>query len=302
MIRSRSRSGSRSRHRHRSRSPINNNSNNSYKEYRAPSTPPTPPLPPQQSQQRQRSPHYRGGGGGGGGSSSSTSRCLGVFGLSTYTTESTIQRAFDAYGRVERVKLVTDPRTNRSRGFGFIYFNRAEDASVALQNMHKTELDGHVIRVDFSISSREHQPTPGVYMGSSLRRDSYSYRRYGGADNHHNHHHHPPRQYNHHQSSSHHDEYYYRQRDSGSYYDEYSGGGGGRHHYENSRYSGSSRRPLTPPGAPPQPVLRSRSRSRSFERSKDHIFNLFLSKFKPQKDPFKVFFLDFLRIFKEKEN
>ena len=35
----------------------------------------------------------------------------------------------------------------------------------AKENAPGMELDGHKIRVDFSITERAHTPTPGTYMG-----------------------------------------------------------------------------------------------------------------------------------------
>jgi transformer-2 protein len=97
---------------------------------------------------------------------------LGVFGLHFQTDERDLRRLFERYGRVDKVKLVTDPRTNRSRGFSFIYFANVEDAEEAKDKVHGMELDGNHLRVEYSISNREHNPTPGVYMG----------RRNGGRD------------------------------------------------------------------------------------------------------------------------
>lgn len=39
------------------------------------------------------------------------SRCLGVFGLSIYTTEQQINHIFSKYGPVERVEVVIDAKT-----------------------------------------------------------------------------------------------------------------------------------------------------------------------------------------------
>ena len=122
-------------------------------------------------------------------------RVLGVFGLSLQTDERDVRRVFEKYGRLDKVKLVTDPRvslivnrqlererernkifilnqTNKSRGFAFIYFDKVNDAQDAKENLHGYEVDGHHIRVEYSISNKEHNPTPGVYMGRSYR-DSY---------------------------------------------------------------------------------------------------------------------------------
>ena len=60
--------------------------------------------------------------------------------------------------------------TGRSRGFAFIYFRDADDAVDAKEATNGLELDGRRMRVDFSITSRAHSPTPGKYMGRPTRR------------------------------------------------------------------------------------------------------------------------------------
>lgn len=79
------------------------------------------------------------------------------------------------YGPVERVQVVIDAKTGRSRGFSFVYFETAEDAKVAKEQCTGMEIDGRRIRVDFSITQRAHTPTPGIYMG----KPTYDY--YGGG-------------------------------------------------------------------------------------------------------------------------
>ncbi|KAK7871686.1 hypothetical protein R5R35_009050 [Gryllus longicercus] len=93
------------------------------------------------------------------------SRCLGIFGLSIYTTEQQLHHIMSKYGPVERVQVVIDAKTGRSRGFSFVYFENAEDAKVAKEQCTGMEIDGRRIRVDFSITQRAHTPTPGIYMG-----------------------------------------------------------------------------------------------------------------------------------------
>jgi len=103
------------------------------------------------------------------------SNCLGVFGLSLYTTERELEKEFSKFGPLEKVQVVLDGKTGRSRGFSFVYFEAAEDAKAAKEAMNDQEIDGRRIRVDFSITKRPHTPTPGVYMG----RPTYS--RGGGS-------------------------------------------------------------------------------------------------------------------------
>ncbi|VDK71100.1 unnamed protein product [Onchocerca ochengi] len=108
------------------------------------------------------------------------SRCLGVFGLSLYTTERDLKELFSQYGDLDNVQLVFDHPTGRSRGFGFVYFKKIEDAIEAKERIAGTEIDGHKIRIDYSITKRPHTPTPGIYMGavdSRRRGPPRSYRR-----------------------------------------------------------------------------------------------------------------------------
>merc|ERR1712226_778880 len=94
-----------------------------------------------------------------------SSNCLGVFGLSLYTTERELEKEFSKFGPLEKVTVVLDGKTGRSRGFSFIYFESQEDAKAAKEAMNDQEIDGRRIRVDFSITKRAHTPTPGCYMG-----------------------------------------------------------------------------------------------------------------------------------------
>ncbi|XP_033247245.1 transformer-2 sex-determining protein isoform X2 [Drosophila miranda] len=106
---------------------------------------------------------------GGSSESSKTNRCIGVFGLSTNTSQEKVRDLFSKYGRIERIQMIIDAQTHRSRGFCFIYFHNVADACVAKDSCCGMEIDNRRIRVDFSITQRAHSPTPGVYMGRSFR-------------------------------------------------------------------------------------------------------------------------------------
>jgi len=90
--------------------------------------------------------------------------CLGVFGLSFKTTEEDLEHKFGKFGPLEKVNLVLDGPSKRSRGFGFIYYERLEDATRARDAMDGQELQGFKLRVDYSITREAHKPTPGVYF------------------------------------------------------------------------------------------------------------------------------------------
>lgn len=54
--------------------------------------------------------------------------CLGVFGLSLYTTERDLREVFSKYGPLADVTIVYDQQSRRSRGFAFVYFENKDDA------------------------------------------------------------------------------------------------------------------------------------------------------------------------------
>lgn len=95
--------------------------------------------------------------------------CLGVFGISHRTTEDDLRRIFQRYGPIERIRIVYDPMTRKSRGFGFIYLRRRRDALVARDECDGMLFDRQRIRVDVSRTEKPHSPTPGQYMGPERR-------------------------------------------------------------------------------------------------------------------------------------
>ena len=130
------------------------------------------------------------------------SRCLGVFGLSMLTSERKLLDLFTRFGELDRVSVVYDAKTGRSRGFAFVYYKYSEHASLARSECNGILIDEKRIRVDYSITQRAHTPTPGVYMGShsgrnrsrsrdhSHRRQRHHHRRTSSENGHHSSHRH----------------------------------------------------------------------------------------------------------------
>ncbi len=71
-----------------------------------------------------------------------------VGGLSWNTEDSQLNQAFAAIGPVREAKVITDRDTGRSRGFGFVTFDSADDARTAIEQLDGTVLDGRTIRVN----------------------------------------------------------------------------------------------------------------------------------------------------------
>ena len=55
------------------------------------------------------------------------------------TTESELRGVFEAHGAVEKVSLVTDRETGRSRGFAFVEMTNASEADKAIAALNGTK-------------------------------------------------------------------------------------------------------------------------------------------------------------------
>jgi cold-inducible RNA-binding protein len=73
---------------------------------------------------------------------------LYVGNLSFNTTADGVRAAFQAFGTVSDVHLVSDRETGRSRGFAFVTMGTPEEASKAIQAMDGKQLDGRPLRVN----------------------------------------------------------------------------------------------------------------------------------------------------------
>jgi RNA recognition motif-containing protein len=63
-------------------------------------------------------------------------------------TESSVRSLFEPYGAIERVSLVTDRETGRSRGFAFVEMTDAAEAEKAINALNGYNLDGRALNVN----------------------------------------------------------------------------------------------------------------------------------------------------------
>lgn len=94
---------------------------------------------------------------------SMSSAKLFVGGLAYATDEMGLKEAFQQYGEVIDVRVITDRDSGRSRGFGFVSYTSADAANSALQDMDGKELDGRRIRV--SVAQERPRPSFGGGYG-----------------------------------------------------------------------------------------------------------------------------------------
>uniref|UniRef100_A0A672JAN9 Polyadenylate-binding protein n=1 Tax=Salarias fasciatus TaxID=181472 RepID=A0A672JAN9_SALFA len=67
-----------------------------------------------------------------------------------------LKELFDKYGKTLSVKVMTDP-TGKSRGFGFVSYEKHEDANKAVEEMNGTELNGKTVFVGRAQKKMERQ-------------------------------------------------------------------------------------------------------------------------------------------------
>src|SRR2546427_8201246 len=91
---------------------------------------------------------------------------LFVGNLSFGATEDAIRSLFENFGTVERVSIVTDRDTGRSRGFGFVEMTNADEAERAIASLNGSAVDGRAINVN------EARPKPERSFGAGAFREN----------------------------------------------------------------------------------------------------------------------------------
>ena len=77
------------------------------------------------------------------------SRTVFIKNLNLNTTEADLRYYFGQGGPIKRVEIERDD-DYRNKGFGYIYYDRPQDAEWAVENMNGYLLDGHRIVVEFN--------------------------------------------------------------------------------------------------------------------------------------------------------
>ena len=63
-------------------------------------------------------------------------------------TDEQLKKLFSKYGEITEVKIITDRFSGRSKGFGFVTFEKDEDAKKAIKGMNGKEVEGREIKVN----------------------------------------------------------------------------------------------------------------------------------------------------------
>jgi RNA recognition motif-containing protein len=86
---------------------------------------------------------------------------LFVGNLSYQTAENDLQDYFAQVGAVTSVNLMMDKMTGKSRGFAFVEFSSAQEATKAVEEFHNKEFQGRALTVNIARPREERAPRWG---------------------------------------------------------------------------------------------------------------------------------------------
>jgi transformer-2 protein len=93
---------------------------------------------------------------------------LYVTGLSTRVNEKDLQEHFSQEGKVLECRLVLDPRTRESRGFGFVTMEHLDDAERCIKYLNRSTLEGRMITVEKNIPDHLRSASTNITLPFSL--------------------------------------------------------------------------------------------------------------------------------------
>lgn len=75
--------------------------------------------------------------------------------LSFDTTEDQLRQAFECFGEVTSVNIITDKFSGKPRGFGFVEMSSKDEAVAAISGLNGRDMGGRALNVN-EAKAREH--------------------------------------------------------------------------------------------------------------------------------------------------
>ena len=92
------------------------------------------------------------------------------------TKEAELRALFEAHGAVDKVSIVTDRETGRSRGFAFVEMVNSSEADTAISALNGSDLGGRTLTVNEAKPKSDRPKNGGKHFGgrrSGGGRDDY---------------------------------------------------------------------------------------------------------------------------------
>lgn len=96
-------------------------------------------------------------------------------------TEEDVTGIFAAYGPVERVKIITDRETGRSKGFAFVTLGDEAQLQAAIEATNGLDYQGRALRVNASEPKPFNKPSGGGFGGERRGGGGGGYKGGGGG-------------------------------------------------------------------------------------------------------------------------
>ena len=100
--------------------------------------------------------------------------------ISNEVKEEDLKEAFEAFGQVESVKIISDNYTGRSKGFGFVEMSSNSEAQSAIDGLNDKELKGRALKVNTARPRTENRRGGGGYGGGGYGGGGRGGRKGGG--------------------------------------------------------------------------------------------------------------------------
>ena len=68
--------------------------------------------------------------------------------MSFETTEDQLRQAFEGYGEVSTVRVITDRESGKAKGFAFVEMSATDEATAAISGLNGQDLNGRAINVN----------------------------------------------------------------------------------------------------------------------------------------------------------
>jgi len=68
--------------------------------------------------------------------------------MSFDTTEDQLRQAFEDFGEVSTVNIITDKSSGKPKGFAFVEMSTKDEAAAAISGLNGQELNGRTLNVD----------------------------------------------------------------------------------------------------------------------------------------------------------
>lgn len=99
-------------------------------------------------------------------------------------TDSHLESMFSQVGKVESAKVITDRRTGRSKGFGFVEMTSDEEAAEGINKLNGSEHDGRKITVNEArpLAPRENRGGESRFSSGGGGGGRHRSNRFGGGN------------------------------------------------------------------------------------------------------------------------